>query len=272
MKARTLVALALFAAALPLGAQTASPDAQQIVRDAVQAELAANRSDDTHWCYRVEEKTGDDTVSLVVETPHGAVKQAISRRGHPLTPQQSSAAALAVQEFIHDPAQQRKQRQNGEHDDKQAAELLNLFARAFLWTVGSDTAELTTLNFKPDPSFHPPDMESRVMGTMTGELVVDEAQHRIRTMRGHLTQEVNIGWGILGRLQAGGTFDVERRQVAPSKWQITATSVHISGHALFFKNISEQQDEVKSDFVEVPNSTTLEQAAVMLQDAVNKAH
>jgi hypothetical protein len=113
-------------------------------------------------------------------------------------------------------------------------------------------------------------MEARVMGAMSGEMVVDQAQHRIRTIKGHLTKDVTIGWGILGRLKAGGTFDVERRQVAPSKWQITATSVHIAGHALFFKTISENQDEVKSDFVEVPSSTTLEEAANLLQNIVDK--
>ncbi len=269
MNARTLAAFALFAVAvLPLAGQ----DAQQIVRDAVQSELAANKSDDTHWRYRDEEKDAAGTVSLVVETPQGAVKQVISRHGQPLTPQQRSAATESVENFIHDPALQRKQRRDAANDDKQAAELLNLLPRAFLWTVRSDTADLITLEYKPDPSFHPPDMESRVMGAMTGELVVDKEHHRIRTIRGHLTDDVTIGWGILGRLRAGGTFDVERRQVAPGKWQITATSVHINGHALFFKNISEQQDEVKSDFVEVPNSTTLEQAAAMLQDAVKKSH
>ncbi len=268
MNARTLAALALlFLAALPVAAQ----DALQIVRSAVQSELAANKADDTHWRFRDEERHLG-TVSIVVETPQGAVKQAISRNGQPLTPAQRSEATASVDEFIHDPSLQRKQRRDAANDDKQAAELLNILPRAFLWTIRSDTAETVTLDYKPDPAFHPSDMEARVMSAMTGELVVDKQQHRIRTIRGHLTDDVTIGWGMLGRLKSGGTFDVERRQVAPGKWQITATSVHINGHALFFKNISEQQDEVKSGFVEVPNSTTLEQAAAMLQDAVNKEH
>jgi hypothetical protein len=40
--------------------------------------------------------------------------------------------------------------------------------------------------------------------------------------------------------------------------------VHISGHALFFKTIGQQEDEVKSDFTLVPPGTTLEQAVGML--------
>jgi hypothetical protein len=40
--------------------------------------------------------------------------------------------------------------------------------------------------------------------------------------------------------------------------------VHISGHALFFKTIGTQEDEVKSDFTLVPLGTTLEQAVELL--------
>jgi hypothetical protein len=39
--------------------------------------------------------------------------------------------------------------------------------------------------------------------------------------------------------------------------------VHIEGKALFFKNIGQQEDEVQTEFVQVPNGTTLEQAAEM---------
>jgi hypothetical protein len=41
--------------------------------------------------------------------------------------------------------------------------------------------------------------------------------------------------------------------------------VHIEGRALFFKTIGQQQDEVKSDFTQVPAGTTLEQAVGMLK-------
>ena len=40
--------------------------------------------------------------------------------------------------------------------------------------------------------------------------------------------------------------------------------MHISGHALFFKTIGTQEDEVKSDFTLVPLGTTLDQAVGLL--------
>jgi len=134
---------------------------------------------------------------------------------------------------------------------------------AFSWRVQSEDAKNMTLHFEPNPKFSPPDMQGRVLGQMAGELVVDKEQNRIVTISGKLTEDVTIGWGLLGRLRQGGTFRVERREVAPGLWQITETHVHIEGKALFFKNIGQQQDEIQTDFTQVPHGTTLEQAAEM---------
>jgi hypothetical protein len=258
-------ALGVVLCASTLALQARAQDAKQIVQQAVNVELAADRDDHSHWRYLRSEAGGN--TSIVVETEHGAIGRPVKENGQP-----ASAATLAendasIQKFIHDPAMQQKQQQNGTHDDKSATELLNLMPQAFLWTVVSQTSESTTLHFEPNPNFHPPDMEARVMGAMAGTLIVDKAQHRVRTFKGTLQNDVTIGFGFLARIKQGGTFDVERRQVAPGYWQITETHVHISGHALFFKTIGQQEDEVKSQFTLVPLGTTLVQAVVLLKEA-----
>ena len=103
------------------------------------------------------------------------------------------------------------------------------------------------------------------MGAMSGTLTVTTQGHRIRTFKGRLGNDVTIGFGFLARIKAGSTFDIERREVSPGYWQIAETHVHISGHALFFKTIGTQEDEVKSDFTLVPLGTTLEQAVELLK-------
>jgi hypothetical protein len=95
---------------------------------------------------------------------------------------------------------------------------------------------------------------------------VNKAQNRIQTIKGRLTSDVKFGWGLLGKMNAGGTFDVERRELAPGIWQITESHVHIGGHALLFKSIGEQDDEVKSDFKRTPAEMTLQRAADYLKD------
>jgi hypothetical protein len=237
-------------------------DAKQIVQEAVNTQLAADRNDNSHWRY-IRSDDGKDKV-VVVETEHGAISRHIEQYGQP-----ASAAVLAednenIQKFIHDPRAQQKQRDNGAHDDKSAIELLNLMPEAFVWKVESKTPELITLSYRPNPNFDPPDMEARVMGNMSGILTVTGQGHRIKTFKGRLMNDVTIGFGLLARIKAGSTFDIERREVAPGYWQIAETHVHISGHALFFKTIGTQEDEVKSDFSLVPLGTTLEQAVGLL--------
>jgi hypothetical protein len=242
--------------------QTARP-ATDIVVEAVRAELAADENDHSHWRYRDEQKQQDDSISIVVQTENGAVRRLISKFGRPLTAAEAQAENNRISSFIRDPSALARQRRDGAQDDKNARDLLNMLPTAFLWRVESEDGNTIHLHFEPNPSFDPPSLQARVLGAMNGELVVDKGQHRIETISGRLTRDVTIGFGFLGRLRASGTFRVERRQLAPGLWQITETHVHIDGKALFFKNISQQQDEVQTEFRQVPANTTLEQAAQM---------
>jgi hypothetical protein len=271
-----LVVLGVLLAAglLPMCANAVdgAKNAKEIVRTAMQAELTADLNDHTRWRYRDAQRDGTETVSLVVETAQGSVKRVISRGGQPLNATEAAAEDERVQRFIHDPEKLAKQRRDGVQDGKNAEELLRMLPDAFNWKVQSEDVQKITLHFEPNPNFSPPDMQGRVLGRMAGELVVDKGQNRIVTISGKLTEDVMIGWGLLGRLHEGGTFRVERREVAPGLWQITETHVHIAGRALFFKNIGQQQDEVQTEFTQVPDGTTLALAADMSKPANGAAN
>ncbi len=242
--------------------QAQDRDAKAIVTTAMQAELAADANDHSRWKYK-DDQTDLGLVFIVVQTDQGSVKRLIRKGGQPLSEAEARNEEAKVQSLIRDPSAMEKQKKDAAQDGKSAAELLRILPEAFLWNLEREDAETITLHFVPNPGFNPPDIQSRVLGAMAGELVVDRGQHRIETISGRLTQDVTIGWGLLGRMKQGGTFRVERRQVAPGLWQITETHVHIEGKALFFKNIGQQQDEVQTEFTRVPAGTTLEQAAEM---------
>jgi hypothetical protein len=260
-------ALVLTVGSVGVQGQQQDPKALQIVKVAEQTELDASANDHSLWQYKdVDRKPGvGETVSRVVETAHGSVGKRIELNGRPLSPEELREQDAKVQTFVHDPALQAKQRKDGAQDDKRAEEMLKLLPAAFLWSVKSEDAKTVTLAYMPDPNFVPPTMESRVFAAMAGEIVVDKQQHRIQTIKGRLLSDVKFGWGLLGKMYEGGTFDVERRELAPGIWQITESHVHILGHVLLFKNIGEQDDEVKSEYRRVPQETTLEQAATMLR-------
>ena len=119
------------------------------------------------------------------------------------------------------------------------------------------------LKFRPNPEYHPTTNESKVFHNMVGVLLIDAKQTRLEKLSGTLASDVDFGFGILGKLEKGGTFEVTQSEVAAGDWEVTSLDVHISGRALFFHTIGEQQHEVKNQFKPVPPDLPLEKAAAM---------
>lgn len=248
---------------------TPDPRAQELVQAAVRTELAAAESDHTTWAFRDRDKTAEkEAVYQVVQCPAGELRRMVDVSGHPVPPDEQQKEAARISSFVHDSEAQAKQRKAGEHDDAQARTMLQMLPKAFIWKLQNETPELATLSFRPNPDFHAPSIESRVMATMAGEMVIAKADTRIRTLRGSLTDDVRIGGGVLGKLRKGGSFDVERREIAPHVWEITESHVHIDGRALLFKTIGQQEDEVKTNW-RPSTATTLQAAAEQLDVHVN---
>jgi hypothetical protein len=248
----------LCAFALCQSAALHGQDPKQIVRLAVQTELAADRDDHSHWIYFETDSRPDRTVKQwVAETRNGNVRRVVELNGKKLP---KSEQRSRMQNFLQNSDERSKQKKGEQHDDQQAAEMLQMLPNAFIWTDQGRKGDSIILHFKPDPQFNPPDMEAKVFAAMEGDMAVDAKQHRIVSLKGKLTHDVKILGGFLGALNAGGTFDVERRQTGGSVWQITETHVHIDGHVLIFKSISEQEDDVKTEFKQLPEDISLEQA------------
>lgn len=264
-----LFACTLSVFSLGLFAQTQQrqdPRAQAMVRVAVQTELDADKADHSRWRYRSEVRRADgQSTYIVVDTDTGSVKKKVQQNGKPLDAAALNEEMRRIDSFVRDPSQQAKKQKDSEQDDKRAQNMLRMLPDAFLWTIKSDTPEDTTLAFTPDPDFSAPSMEARVFAAMAGEIVVTKQAHRMQSIKGQLVHDVKFAFGLLGKMEQGGTFNVERREIGPGIWQITESHIHINGHVLVFHNISEQEDEVKSDFRPMPPTTTLEQAANLLR-------
>lgn len=237
-------------------------DARQLVRLAVQTELTADRNDHSHWIYfDIDSRPSRVVKQWVAETSDGSLRRVVEQNGQRVA---EADQRQRMDSFLHDSSARSRQRKGDQHDDQQATELLKLLPDAFTWTMQGTRGNTTLLHFKPNPNFRPPDIEARVFAAMEGDMAVDNSQHRIVSLKGRLIHDVKIGWGLLGNLNAGGTFDVERRETGNSVWQITETHVHIQGHALLFKTISEQEDDVKTQFRQLPASITMQQVESQL--------
>jgi len=257
--ALTLVTLS--ACACVAAQKDSQKDPKALIASVCANELAADRNDHSAYMYRDHDITPEhDTLYQIIETPDGILKRKLEDHGHPISPEERQADEAGIHKLLGDPALQRRLRRDSAHDDEQAEQLLKLLPTAFLWTIASENGDLITLNFKPDPTFDPPNMEARVFADMYGQVVIARNDNRIRSMHGTMLEDVKIAYGIIGRLHKGGTFQVEHREVAPHHWQLTDLHVHIVGRILFnFKTIGSQEDETKTDFKPSP-AQTLQQA------------
>jgi hypothetical protein len=232
---------------------------QQIIQQAVISERTADQNDHSNWIYLEEsDKPKEHLLQWVAATQHGNVERVLQKDDQQLP---ESRQRDLIQRYLHDTRAQNKQVSEMNHDNQQIDDLLKLLPVAFVWTQTGATATTTSLHFEPAPNFHPPSREARVFSSMTGDLVVDNQQHRICKIKGHLFHDVTFGGGLLGRLKERSSFALEQQQVGPSIWELTAIHVHLEGNALLFKSVSLQQDDKRSRFHPEPANITLERAA-----------
>ena len=242
-----------------------STNPAQLVRVVVGNELRSSEKDHSHWMYRDHDiEPGKNAVKQCVETSGGQLCRVLQRDGHVLTPQEQEQEKKHIHDVVSNPGEQKKKQKAQQEDDRKAAELVNMLPNGFLYEYDGEQGEYTRLKFRPNPDFSPPSREATVFHCMAGTMLIDRRQKRLADLRGTLIRNVDFGWGMLGRLNKGGTFEVRRQDVGENHWVTTLLDVHIYGKALFFKTINAEQHEVDDNFKRVPDRLTLAQGASML--------
>jgi hypothetical protein len=216
--------------------------------------------------YRVTKVIEQQTLTqLEVETSNGPVHRLLAINDAPLDSAQEKQETVRLEELIRDPNQQLAVKKQYDADERRLQNLVRLLPSAFLFKYDGWDGAYLRLDFRPDPAFVPPTMESKALQSMAGTMLVDPQQKRLAHLNGRLVENVNFGFGILGRLAKGGTFEIERTQVSPSHWKTHLVDIQVSGRMLLFKTISKQQRETRSDFELVPKDLDVRQAEDLLQ-------
>jgi hypothetical protein len=260
--------LALLLTAVSAPAQTPSssaPTPNNLIRTVVDHQVKADNDDHSHWMYKdvagIPEPAMEKTV---IETENGDL-DCLNRIGNqPLTPAQRRAEVQRIRNFVGDASAQRKALKASSADDEKSASLFRMLPDAFLFTLAEAHGDTEKLTFEPNPAFQSHSMEEYVFHKMSGFVVVNTRELRLVEIAGTLTHGVEFVGGLLGHLDAGGTFDVRLTEVAPYIWKVSRLKVDMRGKVLFFKTVGDQEDETRSDFHQVPDSLTFTQAEQML--------
>jgi hypothetical protein len=240
--------------------------ANDLLRKAVDSELKGQSNDHSHWMYEVTANDpGKKQVKWVVETREGDLARLSTVNGRPITAEEQKQEDERIENLVQKPADRKKQQRAQQEDARQTEDLFKMLPDAFNAKFGERKNGLVEILIEPNPNFHPSSHEAEVFHTMEGRIWIDEKQNRLAEIEGHLIHPVKFYGGLLGHLDQGGKFHVKQTEVGPGNWEITLLHVDMHGKALFFKTISVQQDEARSNFQRVPDNLTLAQGAEELE-------
>ena len=238
---------------------------RDLVKDMVANELA-DRATQSNWIYRVTKVVEQQRLTqLEVETKDGPVDRLLAINDTPLDPAQQKQETARLEQLIRDPDRQLAVKKQFDADERRMENMVRLLPTAFVYEYDGVDGAYVRLNFRPDPAFAPPTMEAKALQSMAGTILIDPQQKRLAQLNGRLIENVNFGFGILGHIAKGGTFEIERTQVSSSHWKTHVIQIHVDGRMLLFKTLSKEQDETRSDFEPVSKDLDLRQAEVLLE-------
>lgn len=247
--------------------------AQQLVRDVVWNEVQAETHDKRHWHFlETQWKGAARKVYDVIQTKYGDVHRLLAIDGRALDAQAQEAESRRIQKLCNDPQQIEQAQKARDADAKQERELLEMLPDAFIFREVGRKGDVVTLDFTPNPNFRPSTHEAQVFHHMDGTMLVDGRARRLLEIHGKLTTPVEFWGGLLGHLDAGGTFNVVQRDVGEGHWDMVYLRVNMDGKALFFKTISVHDHEAYSDYKRVPDGITPSEAAKQLKQDAESPH
>ena len=250
----------------------AETDPAALVRKVSQNELTNSYGHRPSMRYQLRKVTDkSDTTKEIVETGDGAVARLIAISGNALAPERAQQEAQRLHSISSDPAIEAHRRSSEKRDAQRVDEIMRLLPDAFVYrytgTIDTALGPAIRLTFGPNPKFSPPDLISRVLTGIRGEIWINPGDLRVVRVDGHIFKTVDYGWGLLGTLDPGGTVRLEQTKTSECGWQLAHLSIHLHGRALLLKRLRVSIEETATDYHLVPSSWTYRDAVRWLLDA-----
>ncbi len=272
------LALALLAGNLSAAPQAAHPttlsneEIQSMVRRVLQTEMqqaqAPTQGSDHPMQYRLHKTSPRlSTTKLIVETKDGDVARLVAVNDLPLSPASQQAENVRLDTLLNDPSLQRHRQQREQGDADRVRKVIRALPDAFLYQfagiVQTPQGACYRLIFHPKPGFDPEDLEAQMLKAMAGELWIDIAQQRVTRIEGKRLKDVDFGWGILGKLDQGGSLLLQQADVGNHQWR-TSRMVLVMNARILFKVVKLDTALEMTDFAPVAPDLNYKQAIHIL--------
>lgn len=259
----TLGLLAMLQCAFAAFSQAQMP-AGQLVREVIYNEQNDHQRHGS-WQYWVERRSpSGSSLAEQVETVDGPIARLTLSDGHTLSPEAQQQEQERLQQLLNSPSERARHLRQYDEDEDRIGRILALLPDAFVYQYDGEENGCYRLRFQPNPSYTAHTIEARIFHAMSGRLWVDARYKRLARLEGHVDENVDFGFGILGRLYQGGWFKLERVQVSPSDWKTKSLEVHMNIRALLVKTFARETSETRGGFAPVPSGMSLAQGLELL--------
>jgi hypothetical protein len=207
------------------------------------------------------------TTKEILETRDGEVARLVAINDKPLSPAAEANEEARLNALLGDPGKQRRRKQSEDDDAGRVLNVLRALPSAFLYQYAGSgeapTGKVEKFTFRPNPKFEPPDLETEVLPAMTGAIWIDPAHVRVVRLEAHVQQDVNFGWGILGRLYKGGWIVIEQADVGGGQWRTVRFQMQMSGRVVI-KNRVFDTTETQTNYAPLPAGMSYQKAVETL--------
>jgi hypothetical protein len=191
-----------------------------------------------------------DQVRDQIETPEGTVSRLIQRDGRALTHAEDSAERDRLNSLAASPALFARHIRHDEENRKMGSEMIRMMPDAMLWSYSSAQPQLPNhsagdpalivLDFKPNPAWSPPNLESELLTGLAGRVWIDPRSRTMVRLEATLFHAVNIGWGMLAHIYPGGTATLEQTNAGGQRWIMQHIVEQLTVQALMVKNVKQK--------------------------------
>lgn len=243
----------------------AAADAGQLVREVIYNEQNDHQRH-AYWRYWVERRSpSGSSLTEQVETADGPIARLTLVDGRALSPQAHEQEQERLQHLLSSPSEQARHLRQYDEDEERIGRILALLPDAFVYEYDGEENGCYRLRFHPNPNYTARTIEARIFHAMSGKLWVDARFKRLARLEGRVEENVDFGFGILGRLYQGGWFRLERVQVSPTDWKTKSLEVHMNIRALLVKNFARETSETRGGFAPVPAGMSLALGLALLE-------
>jgi hypothetical protein len=270
-----LIAMSMLILPLAAAGQNGAGHEEGLVQRALANEVRAANDARHPMRYRLHKASPRyASTKDIFETKDGAVAHLVAVNDAPLSVTDEQKEQARLNGLLSDPGRQRHRKQSEDEDTARAMKVLRLLPTAFLYhfagTGQGPTGEVQKFTFTPNPEFDPPDLETQVLTQLTGEIWVDTEHERVARLEGHLRQDVDFGWGILGRLNKGGWIVIGQANVGEHQWRIVHFQMSMSGRVVFKTKVFDTTED-ETQFAPLPVGLSYQQAIQMMNTGSDRA-